>query len=374
MKRRLLKWVGLALLLALAAFLVMASGIISIPASSKHWALTYWILDFTKRRSVATHTLGGDPLKLHEEWMVLKGAGHYLTGCQPCHGSPGTNGFALLMKGATPSPPYLPDRISRWEPDELFYIVKHGIKFTGMPAWPALQRDDEVRAMTAFLTRLPSLDAQGFDALVYPAPGTPGSGPARQVEGMAVPRAVVVSCARCHGSDGGGRGAGAFPKLAGQRREYLLGALDAYARGQRYSGLMQPLSVGLPAEERTRIADYYAALQAIAPSTAEPGAVDPEVERGRSIAHQGIPEQRVPICIRCHGPKSTPVNPNYPSLAGQYREYLLLQMKLFKQGQRGGGKYAHLMHEAARGLREDQMSDVAAYFASLPTHSHSRSH
>lgn len=370
MKRRTLKWLGIALLLALLGFLVMASGIVPIPASSKHWAVTYSLLDFAKRRSVATHTLGGDPLELDEEWMVLKGAGHYVTGCQPCHGSPGSSGFALLMKGATPSPPYLPERISRWEPDELFYIVKHGIKFTGMPAWPAQRRDDEVRAMTAFLLRLPSLDAGGFDALVHPAPGAPGGGPAPRVDGMAPPPPVAESCARCHGADGGGRGTGAFPRLAGQRREYLRQALEAYARGERPSGIMQPVSVEFSAEERARLADYYAALPPAGPHAAEPGVLEAAEERGRVIAHQGIPEQRVPICVRCHGPKSTPVNPSYPSLAGQYREYLVLQLELFKQGRRGGGRYAHLMHTAAQGMREDQMRDVAAYFASLPAHAH----
>jgi hypothetical protein len=57
----------------------------------------------------------------------------------------------------TPHLPYLPPVIPARQPDELFYIVKHGIKFTGMPAWPAQQRDDERWAMVAFLRRLPDL-------------------------------------------------------------------------------------------------------------------------------------------------------------------------------------------------------------------------
>jgi Cytochrome C oxidase, cbb3-type, subunit III len=65
----------------------------------------------------------------------------------------------------TPPPPYLPPRIPKWEPNELFYIVKHGIKFTGMPAWPALDRDDEVWAMVAFLRQFPKLDADEYRRL-----------------------------------------------------------------------------------------------------------------------------------------------------------------------------------------------------------------
>lgn len=66
----------------------------------------------------------------------------------------------------TPPPPYLPPKLARWEPDELFYIVKHGIKFAGMPAWPSQQRDDEVWAMVAFLRRFPQLNAEQYWQMV----------------------------------------------------------------------------------------------------------------------------------------------------------------------------------------------------------------
>ncbi|MGQ0508435.1 MAG: c-type cytochrome [Myxococcaceae bacterium] len=363
-KRRLLKWAGLAAVLGLVAFAGVAIGIIPVAASSGHWALTHGLLDFAKRRSVALHARSVKAFPLNEEWMVQKGAGHYAFGCEPCHGRPDANTFARVMQAATPAPPYLPHDVSRWNAAELFYIAKHGIKFTGMPAWPAQERDDEVQAMAAFLVRLPSLSGSQYEALIRPHPGTPGSGDARSVEGMPTPEIVKTSCAPCHGADGGGRGLGAYPTLAGQRREYLNRALEAYASGARHSGTMEPLAVGLTAEVRNQLSAYYAAL----PKVAQVAAQDPaSVERGREIAQSGIPAQRTPACVKCHGPKPSRVHPEYPSLAGQYPRYLLLQLQLFKQGHRGGGKSAQLMREAADELREDQMRDLAAYFASLPS-------
>ena len=57
-----------------------------------------------------------------------------------------------------PQPPYLGTVVEKRSPQQLFYVIKHGIKFTGMPAWPAQSRDDEVWSVVAFLLELPKLD------------------------------------------------------------------------------------------------------------------------------------------------------------------------------------------------------------------------
>src|SRR5690606_1964233 len=152
----------------------------------------------------------------------------------------------------TPPPPELSRTVEKWDPEELFYIVKHGIKFTGMPAWPSLERDDEVWAMVAFLLRLPGLDGVSYRALVEGEASTerrsPAVGEGSEVPPIAglvapsnVPETVASTCGRCHGIDGNGRGTGAFPRLAGQRPNYLVAALEAYANGRRHSGIMRPI-------------------------------------------------------------------------------------------------------------------------------------
>jgi cytochrome c553 len=165
--------------------------------------------------------------------------------------------------------------------------------------------------------------------------------------------------------DGGGRGRGAFPKLAGQRPTYLFTALQAFARGERHSGTMGPIAAGLSRAEMHEVALYYGSLQEPPPSSQHQD-TSPAVERGKAIASRGIPRQRVPSCVHCHGPGATPRNPVYPELAGQYADYLVLQLGLFKRAQRGGSAYARLMSPVAARLTPEQMRDVALYYASLP--------
>ena len=421
--------------LAVLGFLVAVSGIIPLKASSGHWAITRWFLNLSMEQSVATHSLGINAPPLDDPLLILKGAGHYDFGCRPCHGGPQRDHPRIPLQ-MTPHPPHLPTAVPRFKPRELFYIVKHGEKFTGMPAWPAQTRDDEVWAVVAFLMQMPGMDVDEYNALVE---GETASGAGRDerrvlpdttigihtadtsatadtlesevvmstgeadivdspeddtlgpsdaasadsdgvkeaasapLEGMILPQGVAAGadvpvavndrCGRCHGLDGGGRGLGAFPRLAGQRPNYIYATLVAYAEGERHSGIMQPIAAALTEEEMREIALYYAALNAadVVPEE-EAGEA---AERGRRIAHEGLPGKRVPSCADCHGPGSGPRNPFYPNLAGQYTEYIELQLELFKDEKRGGSAYARLMHPTADDLSKQEMHDVARYYATL---------
>lgn len=363
---RIATWLVLA---ALGGFLVVAAGIVPIKASSGHWAITAWFLNFAMRRSVVTHSLMIEaPPVLHDEGLVAKGAGHYDFGCRPCHGSPDSPAQPRIALAMTPHPPNLSRQVPQWNARELFYIVKHGVKFTGMPAWPAPQRDDEVWAVVAFLLRLPRLTAEEYRKLVSGV--TKSGAPLDDLSDTEkAPRAVVESCARCHGQDGAGRGLGVFPVLAGQRPNYLFASLVAYARGERHSGIMQPVAAGLTQETMAELARYYARLNGFGRGISNPKSPirNPKsaeaIERGREIAMRGVPRRGIPPCAACHGPGATPRNPIYPQLAGQYSEYLMLQLNLFKQDHRGGTPYGHLMRTVAARLTPEQIRDVALYYA-----------
>jgi cytochrome c553/cytochrome c5 len=366
MIRQLVKYFLMFLIvMGIGGFLVAASGVIPIKASSGHWPITRWFLQFSKQRSVATYTLGMETPPLDEWGLILKGAGTYETNCRGCHGSPELQNPRVAQE-MTPRPPYLAYTIPNWESVELFHIVKHGIKFTGMPAWPTQHRDDEVWAMVAFLRRFPELDAVGYrrivsgDAVLNKA--------AAPIEGLLGPHAVLApiinNCSRCHGLDGLGRGVGAFPKLAGQSVDYFVLSLRAFAREERHSGVMEPLVTSLTDVEMRELALYYAGIstRSNANSTEEARLA---IRQGESIAQRGIPSQRVPACVACHGPGKTPRNPAYPILTGQYSDYLRLQLELFKENRRGGTAYAHLMRPIAARLTAEQMLNVALYFESL---------
>jgi cytochrome c553 len=357
----------IALFLAVAGFagaLAIVGGLAPIKASSGHWPITAALLNFTMRRSVIVHSLPIQTPPLDDHALLLKGAGHYDIGCSPCHGSPALRQPVIAL-AMTPHPPELSKEIPKWRARELFYIVKHGVKFTGMPAWPAQERDDEVWAMVAFLRALPKLDAKQYSRLISGDAGASGGmsppGPSN------VSRLVNDNCSKCHGMDGAGRDSSAFPKIAGQNPNYFYLTMQAYARGRRNSGIMEPIAAVLPDQTMRDLARHYAERKL--PQTSESSSRNPAtIARGKQIAEQGIPSQRVPICAECHGPGADrQKNPNYPELAGQYAEYLVLQLMLFKKQQRGGTANAHLMRRVAPGLTEEQMKDVARYYESLPS-------
>jgi cytochrome c553 len=268
-----------------------------------------------------------------------------------------------VMAAMTPLPPELIGHVGRWKPEELFYIVKHGIKFTGMPAWPVQQRDDEVWAVVAFLLRLPGLDAAAYRALVYGS--TNASDPTGLLpltsQGQPAPRAVRDACWRCHGTDGQGRW-GAFPSLAGQRAEYLYRSLRAFATGQRLSGIMTGIAATLDDQAMRGVASYY---EGLAPRTPAASPDLAAAQRGETIMRHGVPDRDVPACVECHGPAATPRNAGYPQLAGQHAEYLRSQLRLFQERRRGGSGYQNLMHVFVGRLRPDEIADVTRFYATL---------
>lgn len=343
--------------------LTMVLGLVPIKASSGHWAITRWFLNFSMGRSVAMHAARIEPPPLEDPALVLRGAGQYEGVCRPCHGAPGM-APPPAVRFMTPQPPDLRTHLQIWSAPQLFYIVKHGVKFTGMPGWPSQHRDDEVWAMVAFLQRMPLMTPGEYRRLVA-APAAAQGGAPLDLTGASPfdpPAEVLETCARCHGADGAGRGAGAFPKLAGQRPAYLLNSLRAYAEGRRHSGIMGPIAGVLTRDRMRALADYYASASGTRSGAIRDAAV---VAAGEAIAMRGIPEQDVPSCSDCHGPSTHPRNRAYPILAGQYPEYLVLQLQLFREGRRGGSPYAHLMQSFAHRLTPEQARAAAEYYASL---------
>ena len=349
----------MAIGVALAGAVVMLSGVVPIKASSGHWSITAVLLDFAKTRSVSTHSWGIEAPSLDDEALVLRGAGHYESGCRPCHGGP-SEAVPPVMAAMTPPPPELTARLRRWTPEKLFTIVKHGIKFTGMPAWPAQQRDDEVWATVAFLRRMPDLDPIAYRRLAT-GNAASESGANEIMPGSSSPPVVRSVCSRCHGLDGAGRGPGAFPSLAGQRAEYIHASLRAFADRTRFSGIMSGIAGTLGDDAMRSAAAYYAGL---APRHGEPPADPSALTRGGALASRGAPGRDIPPCVECHGPTAHPKNPAYPRLTGQHARYLAEQLRLLQERRRGGSPNVTLMHVFVDRLRPDEIQDVALYYGS----------
>lgn len=380
MKRTIIT-LSLALLAALIGALLFAwSGLYSVAATKGHWPITRWFLEFALRNSVETHAMRIKTPALDDPRLVMMGAGHFETGCAPCHSAPGRPRTPIVT-GMTPEPPELAPTIRDWEPAELFWIVKHGLKYTAMPPWPAPEREDEVWAMVAFLLELPDMSPDRYRELAFgpvqPDPEETAGASAQLAELVQAIGPILNECARCHGYDGAGRGTGAFPKLWMQTEEYLYAALRAYAAGERKSGIMQPMAAGLTEEQTAALARYYAHIED-APHLSgigdEPAPDSAAVTAGAAIAATGVPEEGIPACRVCHAAVE-PRNPVFPRLAGQYADYIVLQLKAFAAGHRGGTPYAEIMRLVASRLSEEQMRNVALYFATLePRPSETQAH
>jgi cytochrome c553 len=210
------------------------------------------------------------------------------------------------------------------------------------------------------LLQLPDMQPEEYRALALGELAEPQAYDAG-LEGLADPfEPVLAECARCHGRDGEGRGVGAFPILSGQSEAYLMASLQAYAQGHRHSGIMQPAAVPLGDAQMRRLAAHFA--DAGTPASDAPADSD---GLGAAIARRGVPGDGIPACVSCHEPASGRY-PAYPALRGQTADYLAQQLRLFRDGIRGGTAYAHIMETIARRLSDPQIDAVAAYFGTSP--------
>ena len=95
---------------------------------------------------------------------VLVGIEHYAAHCAVCHGAPGVP-KGDIGRGLYPPPPDLAKAVQPYSSAELFWIVKHGIKMTGMPSWSD-HSDEEIWATVGFLEKLPAMSEQEYARLL----------------------------------------------------------------------------------------------------------------------------------------------------------------------------------------------------------------
>ena len=366
MKRIVLVVLGTVLASVAGLLLFAWSGIYNVAASTGHFRITAMLLELGMRSSVRTHALGLEAPRLDDPALFERGLGHFQSGCAPCHGAPGVPASAVAQQ-MVPHPPDLSHAVTTWTPERLFWIVKHGLKYTGMPAWPAVSRDDEVWAMVAFLKRLPAIGARDYRRMALLE--VPGDDAARTINVAGIIGLDPIACARCHGVEGQGGAAGGIPRLAGQRADYLEMTLQDYRDGRRPSGIMHPPATALSDADGRKLAAYFAAMKTDSPGgrQARPDADLRLLQLGGAIADAGVLATSLAACEACHGPQGRAGEkyPGYPAIAGQHRDYLEQQLKLFRAGVRGG-KFGAIMTAAVRTITDEQIAAVALYYARLP--------
>ncbi|EYD75286.1 putative cytochrome c-552 [Rubellimicrobium mesophilum DSM 19309] len=339
----------LALLGAAGGGAVVGFGLYDVSARAGHWPITAWVLHTTFRNAVELRAPAPSQVPELTDDLLRLGIRHFDGACRMCHAAPGEERPATI-RAMEPEPPHIAEAVVGWAPNELGWIVREGVKMSGMPGWPAA-RDDEPWAVVAFLARVREMDAATYRELTDP-PQVPEGAPPH-----------LGFCAGCHGVDGRS-GNPHIPRLDLQSKGYLNLALRTYREETRESGIMAQAASAVPEEALPALAEWFAE-QAPAPG-GQP--TDPALaSRGEALAKARAEDPEVPACVACHGPEPDPSIPGGPGpeIAGQYETYLATQLRLWREGTRGGGPRAELMAQAARHLDDDDIAALAAWYASL---------
>ena len=156
--------------IAVAAFGIHG-GVYNVAADAPHTQPVFWLLETMRDRSIAARAAGVVvPGDLANPKRLAAGAGQYAEMCSGCHLAPGMK-RTEISRGLYPRAPEL-RRGTRATPAEDFWVVKHGLKMSGMPAWGVTHADEVLWDVVAFLRKLPDLTPDEYQALVKSAPKT----------------------------------------------------------------------------------------------------------------------------------------------------------------------------------------------------------
>ena len=359
-KQRFIELAILVGVLVVAVLVVVASGIFPVRASDGHWAITEAFLQFASKRSIQTNSLNVETKPLDEPGMMRLGAATYASNCAWCHGSP-SEPYPTVASAMLPRPPHLVNAAIDWDNHELFYIAKHGIMLTGMPAWPTQARDDDIWPLVAFLHEMGNMDSQQYQLLL----GRTAHEPNQSIDVHSEAN-WMKACVDCHGRDGRSVAGPRVPDLQNLSHEYIALTIQAMRSGERPTGIMQPIATRLSDTQVEEVARYFSGL-AKGQNDKERNAssISGEsdlVAEGMKLVNEGDAARKIPACIECHGLERS--SASYPSLLGQSTVYIESQLKLYADGSRLGGE-AKLMHDIADKLSEKQKKEVAAAFQFL---------
>lgn len=167
-----------------AGFFFLRQGLYDISAINQHTRPLFIVLDHAMRWSIQARAGSQAPEDLGAPGRVQAGAGHYVQHCLQCHGAPGVAPYPLAF-GLTPAPANLLSAGRTWRSTEIFWVIKNGVKMTGMPAWAYRLTDEEVWDIVAFVQAMPRMTPGDYADLRSQLPAPPAaalSHPVQQVQ------------------------------------------------------------------------------------------------------------------------------------------------------------------------------------------------
>ena len=142
----------------------LLSGWYNVSATKQHWQPVYSTLERGMVESVRHHARDIVTPPLTAPATIQRGAAIYRDRCVQCHGGPGV-AQADFGKSMQPVPGSLVSAAKRWQANELYWITRHGIKMSGMPAWELHLSDQDLWSVVSLLMKLPELSPQEFDRI-----------------------------------------------------------------------------------------------------------------------------------------------------------------------------------------------------------------
>jgi mono/diheme cytochrome c family protein len=149
---------------AVIGLIVLRGGFYNISATESHYPLIYTVFEEGLQYSIQNHARDITVPALGAPEQLLRGAALYRDNCLQCHGGPGVapSKHGMSMQ---PVPGPLVDADINWETRELYWITRHGIKMSGMPAWEYHLSDSDLWAVVAFVAAMPVMTPADFKGM-----------------------------------------------------------------------------------------------------------------------------------------------------------------------------------------------------------------
>lgn len=161
---------GTALTLgALAGLTVVYAGLFNVSALWEDPTLVRWVLNETRENSVSSRAASIEVPALDGEKQLTEGFRSFREMCAICHTPPGDT-VSPTAKGLNPEPPDLAKRAEHMSEAELFWVIKNGVRMTGMPAWGPTHKDPELWNIVAFVKTLPEMSTLDYLMLDQESP------------------------------------------------------------------------------------------------------------------------------------------------------------------------------------------------------------
>jgi len=239
---------GLTGCMLLAAGLVIYFGWYDVSATLPHTPAVHRMMDFALRRAVAVRADNIQAPDLEERTRIASGFELFRAQCVQCHGAPGVSPAPYAL-GLNPAPASLVATARTRPATEIFWIIREGIKMTGMPAWKYRLTDTQMWDVVAFMRVLPTLTPVAYrqwDEQSPPRSPPSVSNDAARIGDASAGRAALSQylCATCHAiPEVAGASHHVGPSLAGiATRPFIAGVLNNTPENMR-RWLMAPTTI-----------------------------------------------------------------------------------------------------------------------------------